>query len=90
MTRPTDKEIRLALEAAEQLREKGADSAHMAHTLLYWQHYLQSLEQVAQAADRYIRFGQGEAEHGKLVRALEKLRRERHEAEDEEGYFGVT
>ena len=74
MPKPTDDELKHALDVAARMRDTGRDSHHIAKSLLSL-HYLNGfLEKIRHAADLYIRFGQGETEHRELLRALEAYR----------------
>ena len=90
MTKPTDKELKHALDIAAHMREADRDSHHMAKALLNL-HYLNGfLEKIRHAADLYIRFGQGETEHRELLRALEAYRTaEEHSRGGEHVEFGL-
>lgn len=76
MGRPTKEELAQALAAAGRMREQGKDELHLAKCLLNHDYRLRQLEQLYQAVEHYVRSGQSDIEHGKLVRLLEKIRSE--------------
>lgn len=74
-----------ALEAAQGLRDQGADADCLGHVALYLTEREDYLERVRQAAERYIRFGLDETEHDRLLKALDSARMaESREAGDDE------
>ena len=73
--KPSESEYIQALSQARRQRDEGDDPHFMAKALLYQAHRLEALEKVVQAAELYMRFGQGEHEHAALLRALEQARR---------------
>jgi len=90
MSRPTEQELKHALERAESLREQGEDPDGLARALLYLHHQVGYLASVRSAAERYLRFGLAEAEHARLVRALEQARAaEFHDAEEDPEDLGL-
>ncbi len=84
--KPSAEQMQHALELAEQMREQGKDPDHLSMTLLYLQHKVEVLEQVNSAANEYMRFGQEERQHSRLLRALEHVRQfeERESNQDRE------
>jgi acyl-CoA thioesterase FadM len=90
MKQPSDEQMKAALIQAEQLRAAGQDVNSLGHAFLYLHHRCQYLEKVREAADLYIRFGQAEAEHTRLLKALDLVRlEEAREREGEEGDLGL-
>jgi len=69
--KPTDNELEMAIVAAERMRETGEDEHHVARSLLYLYQRLQDLENVLDAAESYLYFGQEELQHTELVRTIE-------------------
>ena len=89
--KPSPEQIKAAFQAAEAMRERDEDPAHLAATLLYLQRHCERLEDVFRHAERYVGFGQDEGEHTRLVRAIEAARREEvREAGGDEQAFGLT
>ena len=79
MSRPTKEELNTALEEAARMREQGEDEHHVAKALLNHDYRLKLYEQLYQSVEHYLRSGQGDTEHGKLMKILEKIRsEERH------------
>ena len=62
-----------SLQQAELLRNSAKDPHHLAHSLLYLAERNQQLEKIA-AAEEYIRFGQDQHLHTKLLKALEDFK----------------
>lgn len=86
MKQPSDEQMAAARNQAEQLRAAGQDVNSLGHAFLYLQHRCAYLEKVHEAAELYIRFGQAEGEHARLVKALDHARAE--EAREREGGEG--
>lgn len=81
--KPTDQEISKALEVAEMMRERSDDSSHIAHCLLYYHQRNKRLEEIVALTNRYLKFGNPEDEHARLVLLLEQLEEiDQHEAGD--------
>lgn len=74
MGKPTKAELTQALAEAGRMREQGEDPHHVAKCLLNHDYRLKQLEQLQQMTEHYLRAGQGDVDHGKLVRMLEKIR----------------
>lgn len=72
MNRPSDVQFETALAEARRLREADEDVSSIGHVLLYLAHRGSYLEPVREAAQRYVHFGLGEAEHSRLLKALER------------------
>lgn len=90
MLKPTDDELHEALAEAERLREKNADTHHMARSLQYLAHRVHHLEAVFEAARNYIQFGQEEGAHAVLVNAIEAARGEElHDREQQDETLGL-
>lgn len=79
MGRPSKEELTEALAEAGRMREQGEDPHFVAKSLLNHDYRLKLYEQLYQVAEHYLRSGQGETEHSKLMKILEKIRsEERH------------
>ncbi|NNF96337.1 MAG: hypothetical protein HKM94_05365 [Halobacteria archaeon] len=74
MSKPTQQELELALTEARLMREKGEDPCYLAKALLNCHYQSSFLREVLQAAQEYLRSGQTEAAHTRLLRAVEKVR----------------
>jgi hypothetical protein len=81
MSRPTDEELKVALEQAAYLRENGLDEHHMAKALLNLNYRIKYLEDVAYKAKHYLHFGQDARAHQLLMTAIE-------DAEKASAYLG--
>ncbi len=79
MGRPTNEELAMALKEAARMREQGEDEYHLAKALLNHDYRLKMYEQLYQTVEHYIRSGQADTEHSKLMKILDKIRsEERH------------
>jgi len=88
--KPNESQIRQALEHAKQIYGHGEDKYYIAQTLLYFNHRLEKLEKVHEAASQYLKFGQDEHEHSVLLLAVEAVReQEAHEKLDDQHDFGL-
>ncbi len=72
--KPTPREIEIALEAAEQMREAGDDPSFVSKTLLYLHQRNELLEELLKHLKVFMQFGQFSEEHAHLVVLLEKIR----------------
>lgn len=79
MGRPTKEELATAIAEAGRMREQGDDPHFIAKSLLNHDYRLKLFEQLYQSVEHYLRSGQSETEHSKLMRILDKIRsEERH------------
>ncbi|HVL00105.1 MAG TPA: hypothetical protein VM553_09835 [Dongiaceae bacterium] len=76
MGKPTRAELTQALTEAARMREQSEDPHHIAKCLLNHDYRLKQFEQLYQVVEHYLRSGQSDTEHGKLMRALDKVRQE--------------
>ena len=74
MGKPTEEELKIALEEAARMRESGEDPCFIAKSLLNHNYRLKHLEDVLHAAELYTRSGMGTTEHTKLVSAIKTCR----------------
>ncbi len=74
--KPSDTELKDALLEAEKTRLTGDDPHHLGKCLLFLHRRNVMLEEVAEHAERFLRFGLQEDEHAQLRRLLDHLRRE--------------
>ena len=72
MSKPTQEELALALATARMMREQGDDPCYMAKALLNCHYQSSFLRDVLQAVQEYLRSGQSEASHTRLLMAVEK------------------
>lgn len=91
MSKPTNEELRLALDTAAYMVEHDNDPKFIAKALLNHNYRLHYFERVFLAAEKYINFGQEEVEHQELVKALEHAREEERRIvnEDEPPTLGL-
>ena len=79
MGRPTKEELAAALAEAGRMREQGEDEYFVAKSLMNHDYRLKLYEQLYQSVEHYLRSGQSDTEHGKLMKILDKIRsEERH------------
>ena len=74
MSKPTDQELKIALQAAAEIKEHNADTHHLAKALLNHNYRIGYLEEVLKAADRFMNHGMAERERMILLRAIEKAK----------------
>ncbi len=86
--KPSEDEIRIALDEAERTRDADEDSHHMAKCLLYLHQRNGDLEPILDHLEKYLRFGQPVEEHSALIRLVEGIR-ERDEVLDDSKGFGL-
>ena len=75
MGKPTDEELRMALDEAVRMRESGEDPYFVAKALLNLNHRVKYLDRVLNATERFIRSGQAVSEHQHLVEAIRNYHR---------------
>jgi len=76
MVQPSDAELKEALSEAEKIRLTGDDPHHLGKSLTFLHRRNIMLEEVAEHAERFLRFGLQEDEHARLRRLLDHLRKE--------------
>jgi len=74
MGKPTELELKDALEEAIRMREERDDPKFIAKALLNLNYRIGYLEKVKNAAERYVRFGLAEHEHTALLKALDEYK----------------
>jgi hypothetical protein len=74
MTRPTTEELESALAMAAQMRDKDLDPFLIAKSLLSENYRARCLQEVLEAADRYVNLGMADSERTRLIRAIEKAK----------------
>lgn len=88
--KPSNEELKEALSEAEKNRLTGDDPCHLGKCLLFLHRRNVMLEEVAEHAERFLRFGLQEDEHAQLRRLLDHLRREtQREAGQDPEQFGL-
>jgi hypothetical protein len=90
MSKPTEEELATALKMAAQMRDKNIDPFFIAKSLLSHNYRMKYLEEIMQAADRYINHGMSEREKTQLIRIIEKVKdAESFTANRERDSFGL-
>ena len=74
MSKPSKLELDIALKTAVEMKEQDNDPDYLAKTLLNHHYRLRYLEEVLQAADRYMNHGMAEHESMHLLRSIEKAK----------------
>lgn len=74
MSKPTEEELEAALKMAAQMRDKKIDPFFVAKSLLSHNYRIKYLQEILQAADRYINRGMSEQEKTRLIRTIEKVK----------------
>lgn len=74
MSRPTEQELETALAMAAQMRDKHLDPFFVAKALLSENYRAKCLQDILQAADRYLNRGMSETDRGRLRRAIDKAK----------------
>ena len=74
MSKPTEQELKMALDHAEFLRESGQDAHYLGKALMNCNYQMGFLLDVFHAAERYLKSGMNETEHTRLLKAIEKAR----------------
>ena len=74
MGKPTEQELERALSEAKRLRESGQDTDFLGKALLNCNYQNSVLLEVLHAAEHYLRSGMAEAEHTRLLRAIDRTR----------------
>ena len=74
MGKPTEAELKEALEEAGRMREQGEDPKHLAKALLNCHYRLTHAEHVYRAVQEYLRSGMDQTSHSRLLKALDEYR----------------
>ena len=74
MAKPTPEEMETALSMAKQMRDRDVDPFFIAKALLNLNYRFDALQEVLQAADRYVNMGMSEQERTRLIRAIDKAK----------------
>lgn len=72
MGKPSEIELKSALDEASRMREQGEDPHFVAKTLLNTYYRNKYLEKVLHAAEHYLHSGQAVHEHSQLVKAIDE------------------
>lgn len=74
MSKPSNLELKTALNACAKMKEHNDDPLYIAKSLLNLNYRMKYYEELLVAADRYMNHGQAEHEHMKLLRCIEKAK----------------
>ena len=74
MSKPTEKELLMALDQAKFLRESNQDAHYLGKALMNCNYQMGFLLDVFHTAERYLKSGMDGAEHTRLLKAIEKAR----------------
>ena len=89
MGKPTEEEYKQAIEEAVRMREQGDDPSFIAKALLNLNYRVHYLQKVLHQADNYLHFGQEEAEHTKLLKAIDAAKHAEEEDNPDVDSFGT-
>jgi hypothetical protein len=74
MSKPTEEELKTALQTAAQMRDNKTDPFFVAKALLSHNYRINYLEEVLHAADRYLNHGMSDQERTHLILTIEKAK----------------
>lgn len=74
MSKPSDIQLDIAIKTAIEMKEQDDDSNYLAKSLLNHHYRIRYLEEVLQAADRFMNHGMAEHERMHLLRSIEKAK----------------
>jgi hypothetical protein len=74
MSKPSELELKIALQAAVQMKEQDDDSDFLAKTLLNHHYRIGYLVEVLKIADRFMNHGMAERERMELLHTIEKAK----------------
>jgi len=90
MSKPTDTELKTAMEAAATMKDQDNDLAFIAKSLLNHNYRLRFYEELLKYADLYMNHGQSEHDHMELLRCIDKIKEiENFTAHESSGNFGL-
>lgn len=72
MSRPSEKELKVALQKATEMYEKNQDEYFIGKSLLNHNDRLNLLEHVLHAAKHYLHSGGGAREHSELLKVIKQ------------------
>ena len=75
MGKPSDSELKQALDKAAEMREHGADPDFIAKSLLSLNYRFDVWQRVVAATKLYLHSGLSTREHSRLIRALQEAER---------------
>ncbi len=74
MSKPTELELKIALQTAAKMKEENNDDSYLAKSLLNHHYRIGYLLEVLKVADRFMNHGMSEQERMHLLRAIEKAK----------------
>lgn len=74
MSKPTETELKHAVQTAINMKETGNDTDFMAKTLLNHHYRLRYLNELLKIADRYMNHGMADHERALLLHAINKAK----------------
>jgi len=74
MSKPTELELKVALQTAVKMKEKNDDENYLAKSLLNHHYRIGYLVEVLKIADRFMNHGMAEQERMHLLRTIEKAK----------------
>jgi hypothetical protein len=84
--KPSEDELRTALDEAERVRDANEDSRYLGKCLLYLNQRNMELEQVLDHVEKYLKFGLPVEEHSALVRLVDEIRERTVKSDDSKGF----
>jgi hypothetical protein len=84
--KPSEDELRTALDEAERVRDANEDSRYLGKCLLYLNQRNMELEQVLDHVEKYLKFGLPVEEHSALVRLVDEIRERTEKSDDSKGF----
>ncbi len=84
--KPTEIELKQALDEAERMREADADQHHLAKSLIYLHQRNAALEPMLEHLEKYLNFGLPVEEHSALVRMVDEIREQEDTINDSKGF----
>lgn len=88
MGKPSDEELKQALDRAAYMREQGEDPYFVAKSLMSLNYRYELWQHVVEATKLYLRSGNGATEHAHLIKAIEKA--EQAEQTGDTGLVGLS
>ena len=84
MSKPTELQLNIALTTAIEMKEQNNDPDFLAKSLLNHHYHLRYLNEVLQAADRFMNHGMAEHERMHLLHCIEEAKQAEYKASGEQ------
>ena len=84
--KPSDSELKSALDEAERIRGTDEDPNFLGKSLLYLESRNRELEQVFEHVEKYLKFGLPVEEHSALVRLVDEIKEHQEKIDDSKGF----